>query len=125
MSPVGISLLMAVAFAGFAALAWRKLSIVATLGHEVRWDRPAARLRRVIENGLLQSRMIRGEPKPGVMHAVIFAGFLSLLARKLQLIVVGYDASFVYTGFIGAAFALGKDIVEIAVLAAVAYAFWP
>ncbi len=124
MSPVGISLLMAVAFAGFALLAWRKLSIVAALGHEVRWDRPGARLRRLVENGLLQSRMIRGEPRPGVMHAVIFAGFLALLARKLQLIVVGYDASFVYTGFIGAAFALGKDVVEVAVLAAVGYAFW-
>jgi len=124
MSPVGISLLMAVAFAGFAALAWRKLSIVAALGPETRWDRPGARLRRMIENGLLQSRMIRGEPRPGVMHAVIFAGFLALLARKLQLIIVGYDASFVYTGFIGAAFALGKDIVEIAVLAAVGYALW-
>jgi len=124
MSPVGISLLMAVAFAGFAALAWRKLSIVVSLAPEIRWDRPAARLARLIENGLLQSRMIRGEARPGLMHAVIFAGFLALLARKLQLIVVGYDASFVYPGVIGAAFALGKDAVEIAVLAAVGYAFW-
>jgi Fe-S oxidoreductase len=123
-SPVGITLLMAAAFAGFAAFAWRKLAIVAALAPEVRWDRPRERLARVLRNGFLQSRMIRGEWRPGVMHAVIFAGFLALLARKLQLIVVGYDAGFVYTGFFGAAFTLGKDIVEVGVLAAVGYAFW-
>jgi Fe-S oxidoreductase len=81
-------------------------------------------LQRVVKNGFLQWRMIRGELKPGVMHAVIFLGFLALLARKLQLIIVGYAPGFVYTGFIGAAFALGKDLVEVAVLAAVGYAFW-
>ena len=115
---------MAVAFAAFAALAWRKLSIVIALAPEVRWDRPRARIERLVHNGLLQSRMIRGELRPGVMHAVIFAGFLSLLARKLQLIIVGYDPSFTYPGAIGAAFSLGKDVVEVAVLVAVAYALW-
>ena len=124
MSPVGITLLMALAFAGFGALAWRKISIVVALGPEVRWNHPLERLQRVLTNGFLQSRMIRGEFRPGVMHAVIFAGFLALLARKLQLIIVGYAPAFVYPGFVGAAFALGKDVVEVAVLVAVGYAFW-
>jgi Fe-S oxidoreductase len=124
MSPIGITVLMALAFAGFWALAWRKISIVIALEREVRWDHPVDRLRRVVWNGFLQSRMIRGELKPGLMHAVIFLGFLALLARKLQLIVVGYVPGFVYSGFIGAAFALGKDVVEVAVLGAVGYAFW-
>jgi Fe-S oxidoreductase len=124
MSPIGITLLMAAAFAAFFYLAWRKLAIVLALGPEVRWDEPLARLRRVVTNGFLQSRMIRGERKPGIMHAVIFAGFLALLARKLQLIVIGYDSSFVYPGALGAAFTLGKDLVEIAVLLAVGYAFF-
>jgi len=124
MSPVGITLLMAAAFAGFVALAWRKIGIVMALKSEVRWDRPLGRLARVLRNGVLQSRMIRGEPKPGIMHAVIFAGFMALLARKLQLIIVGYDATFSYPGAVGAAFAFGKDLVEVAVLAGVAYAFF-
>ena len=68
--------------------------------------------------------MIRGERKPGIMHAVIFAGFLALLARKLQLIVIGYDEAFVYPGALGAAFVFGKDLVEVAVLVAVGYAFF-
>ncbi len=98
MSPLGISLLMLVAFAGFAYLAWRKLRIVARLAPEVRWDHPGARLMAVVTNGFLQSRMIRRDWKPGVMHAVIFLGFMALLARKLQLIVIGYHEPFVYPG---------------------------
>ncbi|HEY5309908.1 MAG TPA: hypothetical protein VIK97_15450, partial [Casimicrobiaceae bacterium] len=124
MSPVGITLLMIVAFAGFFVLAWRKLAIVVRLQPEVRWDQPLLRLKRVVIEGLLQSRMIRGDAKAGVMHCVIFVGFMALLARKLELIVIGYAPGFVYPGWVGGAFAIGKDVVELAVLAAVAYAFY-
>ena len=124
MSPVGITLLMIVAFAGFLVLAWRKLAIVVRLQPEVRWDQPLLRLKRVVIEGLLQSRMIRGDAKAGVMHCVIFVGFMALLARKLELIVIGYAPGFVYPGWVGGAFAIGKDVVELAVLAAVAYAFY-
>ena len=124
MSPIGITLVMVVAFAGFAWLAWRKLAIVARLQYENRWDHPLARIKRVLVDGLLQSRMIRGEPKAGIMHCVIFTGFLALLARKIQLIVVGYRPDFVYPGWLGGVFATAKDFVELAVLAAVGYAFY-
>ncbi len=124
MSPIGISLLMIAAFAGFGYLAARKLRIVAALQAEPRWDHPGARLRSVLVNGFLQSRMIRREWKPGLMHAAIFLGFLALLARKLQLIVIGYHEPFVYPGIVGGMFAAGKDVVEIVVLAALAYAYF-
>jgi len=124
MSPVGITLLMLVAFAGFGYLTWRKLRIVAALQPEARWDHPAARLGTVLLDGLLQRRMIRGEWKPGIMHTVIFLGFLSLLLRKLQLIAIGYDEGFAVTGLAGGAFAWFKDLVEVAVTVAVAYAFY-
>ena len=32
------------------------------------------------------------------MHAVIFLGFMTLLVRKVQLLVIGYDETFVYPG---------------------------
>lgn len=124
MSPIGITLLMAIAFAGFGSLAWRKLGIVVRLQPEVRWDHPLARLRRVLVDGLLQSRMIHGEPAAGIMHCVIFTGFMALLARKVQLILIGYMPDFVYPGWLGGMFASGKDVVELAVLAAVLYAFY-
>ncbi|HET9694951.1 MAG TPA: (Fe-S)-binding protein, partial [Steroidobacteraceae bacterium] len=123
MSPIGISVLLLVAFAAFGFFTARKLAVVAALQPEVRWDQPLARLRSVLGNGLLQQRMIQREWQPGVMHAVIFLGFMSLLVRKVQLIVIGFDAQYAFTGPIGDFFTLWKDLVEVGVLVAVGYAF--
>jgi Fe-S oxidoreductase len=122
--PTAITLLLLIAIAGFAALAWRKLAIVVHLAPEVRWDHPWARLATVLVNGLFQRRMVAREWKPGLMHAVIFLGFTTLLVRKLQLLVIGYDEGFAYPGLIGGIFAAFKDAIELAVLAAVGYALW-
>ena len=124
MSPIAITLMLAVALVAFCALAWRKLAIVVRLVPEPRWDHPLARLATVLFNGILQSRMIGRERKAGVMHAVIFLGFMSLLARKVQLLAVGYAETFVYPGLPGGIFASFKDVIEIAVLCAVGYALW-
>lgn len=124
MSPLGITLLMLAGFAGFGWLAWRKLALVARLQPEMRWDRPGERLKAVLVNGFMQQRMIARDWKPGLMHAVIFLGFMALLLRKLQLIAIGYHEPFVYPGVFGGLFAALKDFVEIAVLVALAYAFW-
>jgi Fe-S oxidoreductase len=123
MSPVGISLLMVLAFAGFAWLSWRKLRIVLALQSEVRWDEPRQRLRSVLVNGLLQRRMVQREWRPGLMHAVIFLGFMSLLLRKLQLIAIGYSESATFPDLLGP-FAALKDGIELAVVAAVLYALY-
>jgi Fe-S oxidoreductase len=124
LSPVGISVLLLVSFLAFAAFTWRKLQIVAALQPEVRWDRPWERLRSVLGNGLLQQRMIRREWKPGVMHTMIFLGFMSLLVRKVQLIVIGFDEQYAFSGPLGDFFTLWKDLVEVGVLLAVGYAFY-
>ena len=124
MSPVGISLLMLLAFAGFAALSWRKLEVVAALQPQVRWDLPWQRLRSVLFNGFLQQRMVQREWKSGVMHAVIFLGFMSLLLRKLQLIAIGYSETFAFAPWFGGPFAAFKDVIEIAVTVAVLLGLW-
>ncbi|HEY8244632.1 MAG TPA: (Fe-S)-binding protein [Casimicrobiaceae bacterium] len=124
MSPTGITLLLLCGFAGFAWLAARKLAILRHLKPEPRWDAPAARLRTVLVNGFLQRRMIRGEWKPGVMHTAIFAGFLILLFRKLELIAIGYDEAATWPGIAGLVFAAVKDVVELGVLAACGYALY-
>ncbi|MBL8313880.1 MAG: (Fe-S)-binding protein [Rubrivivax sp.] len=124
MSPVGISLLMLLGMTGFIWLCWRKLAIVAALQPVVRWDRPGERLRSVLVNGFLQQRMVQREWRPGVMHAVIFLGFMSLLIRKVQLLAIGYDESFVWPAAFGGPFAAFKDLVEVAVTVAVLYGFY-
>ena len=90
----------------------------------MRWDHPLARFHAVLVNGLLQSRMVAREWKPGVMHAVIFLGFMTLLVRKVQLLVIGYDETFVYPGNGGWNVRELQGLVEIAVLSAVGYALW-
>jgi Fe-S oxidoreductase len=124
MSPIGIVLLFVVAVGLFGWFAWRKLAIVVALQPEVRWDEPLDRFKRVVMDGFLQRRMVRGDPRPGLMHAVIFVGFISLLVRKIQLLVIGFYEPFVYPGAFGAFFAWAKDVVELALLAALAFAFW-
>ncbi|MBK6472407.1 MAG: (Fe-S)-binding protein [Betaproteobacteria bacterium] len=124
MSPLGVSLLMLVALAGFGWGVWRKMAIVMALQPEVRWDMPWSRLRSVLVNGLLQQRMVQREWKPGLMHAVIFLGFMSLLLRKLQLIAIGYSESAAFAPWFGGPFAAFKDFVEVAVTLAVLYGFW-
>jgi Fe-S oxidoreductase len=119
MGPLAISLMMIAAFAAFTALAVRKLALLRHLGPAARLDDVPGRLRTVLVNGFLQRRMIRGDPKAGVMHAAIFAGFLILLVRKLHLVALGYDEHATLPG----AFAAAKDFVELAVLAACGYAF--
>ncbi len=115
---------MLIAFAGFGYLAARKLTIVASLQPEMRWDHPGLRLKDVLVDGFLQSRMVRGEWRPGLMHAVIFLGFVALILRKLQLIAIGYDESVAFPGLAGGLFAAFKDCVELAVLAACCYALY-
>jgi Fe-S oxidoreductase len=124
MSPLGISLLLLLALAGFALLSWRKLQVVLALQPEVRWDQPGQRLRSVLVNGFLQQRMVQREWRPGLMHAVIFLGFMSLLLRKLQLLAIGYDETAVFPDGFGGPFAAFKDGIELAVIGAVLYAYW-
>lgn len=109
---------MGVAITAFAVLAWRKLVILPHLGHDVRWDPPSARLGTVVENGFLQSRMVRREWKPGLMHAAIFLGFVVLLVRKAELNAIGYREFATLPCVSGGLFAALKDGVELLVLAA-------
>ena len=122
MGPIALSLLMLLSLAAFGWLAWRKLRIVAALASEPRNDHPWQRLRSVLVNGLLQRRMIQRERPAGLMHTVIFIGFLSLLLRKLHLIAIGFDETAAFPDAFGGPFAAFKDAVELAVVAAVLYA---
>ena len=124
MSPAGITVLMAVAFCAFAFLTWRKLQIVTGAAARGALGPPAARLRSVLVNGFLQRRMVSREWRPGLMHAVIFLGFMSLLLRKLHLIAIGYRETASFPDAFGGPFAAFKDAIELAVIVAVLYAFY-
>ena len=112
------------AFAGFFYFLTIKLRIISSLGPENRWRGFASRLKRVLTMGFLQSRMIKGDRKAGIMHTMIFWGFSILLIRKIQLFVIAYDEFFVYPGLWGGLYATLKDLTEVGVVVAVGYAFY-
>ena len=124
MNPILITMIVVAGFTGFFYFARIKLRIVRALQSQNRWDRFLTRMKKVITFGFLQSRMIADDWKPGVMHTVIFWGFTTLLFRKIQLIVIGYDELFTYPFLAGGWYAAFKDGIELAVMAAVIYALF-
>jgi Fe-S oxidoreductase len=124
MSPWGISIALLLAFGTFAFLCGRHLQWVVALQPAQRWDAPWQRLRSVLINGVLQRRMVQREWRAGLMHAVIFVGFMSLLLRKLHLVAIGYDEFASFPATFGGPFAAFKDAIELAVTGAVIYAFY-
>ncbi len=124
MFPIIITLLLAASLVGFTYFSFKKLSIVGALQPEVRWDNVGARVTNLINLGFLQKRMLSMELKPGLMHFVIFYGFTTLLFRKIQLLVIAYNETFVYPGLVGGLYASFKDFIELAVICAVLYSFY-
>jgi len=124
MNPILFSMIAFVAFAGFFYFSGVKLAIMRSLQPEVRWNRPLARLKKVATLGFLQSKMISGDWKPGVMHTIIFWGFTILLIRKIQLFIIAFDEDFIYPGLAGGLYASIKDLTELLVIFAVGYALY-
>jgi Fe-S oxidoreductase len=76
-----------------------------------RFDRPATRIAKALKYWLAQWK----QPRfmfAGVLHIVIFAGFLALSIRSLSLVMMGIFEHFVLPGFSGEAghlYIIGKD----------------
>lgn len=82
-------LLAIVALTIFAWGLWQRFRLWQALGKpEMRWDEAAARIKRVLRDGLLQARLFR-DPYPGIMHGLIFFGFLVLFVGT-ALVAVNY-----------------------------------
>ncbi len=70
---------MAVALAIFAYGIWRRVGMWRIGRPESRWDRPGARLMRVLIRAVAHAELVK-ERIPGVMHALLFFGFAVLFA---------------------------------------------
>ena len=124
--PVVLGGLCLVALGFFAAAAWPKLRTLARARPEQRCDRPLARLKDTIRIAFLQTRLFR-EPRAGLMHALIFWGFLILLLRAAQFFAIGFFPAVglpaALDGLYGA-YGLAKDGVVALVALAVGYALY-
>ena len=123
-----IFLAIVVVAAGFFALNVQRLMQYMFLGREeCRTDRPWQRLWNVARVGIAQTKILR-EPVAGVMHALIFWGFLVLTAGTLELIVAGVFPAFSYAAFLPEAlyhgYELSQDTFAVLVLGAVGFAYF-
>jgi Fe-S oxidoreductase/nitrate reductase gamma subunit len=115
--------------AAVAGVAWslsRKLALLLAGSREVELGRWGERLRGLLVFFVGQKRMFL-EPIPGIMHAMIFWGFLVFTVRSLSMVVEGltqgWELPFMHTT-LGHAYLLSKDLFAVLVLVGVAIAAW-
>ncbi len=115
--------------AAVAGVAWslsRKLSLLLAGRRGVELGRWGERLRGLLVFFVGQKRMFL-EPIPGIMHAMIFWGFLVFTVRSLSMVVEGltqgWELPFMHTT-LGHAYLLSKDLFAVLVLVGVAIAAW-
>jgi len=131
-SLLGISLTLWFVLLTIAALAgvvWslgRKISLLAAGRHAVELGRWGERLRGVLVFFLGQKRLFL-EPLPGIMHALIFWGFLVYSVRSFSMVLEGllrgWQLPFLHTT-LGHAYLLSKDVFTVLVLVGIAIATW-
>jgi Fe-S oxidoreductase len=109
---------------GLACFAWimgRRIAPLFRAASDPRWDRIPERILLVFKIWLAQWRQPR-YMLAGVLHIVVFFGFLILAARSIQMVFLGFVEGFVFPGFDGAlgdAYNVVKDVAATLVLLAV------
>ncbi len=114
-------LIPVVGLACFAWIMWRRMAPLLRAAPDPRINRFPERILLVLKIWLAQWRQPR-YMLAGVLHIVVFFGFLILGARSMQLVVAGFIDGFVLPGFngpLGAFYNIVKDIAATAVFVAV------
>jgi Fe-S oxidoreductase len=120
------ALLTVAAVAGVAWSLSRKLLLLLAGRRDVELGSWGERLRGLLVFFVGQKRMFL-EPIPGIMHALIFWGFLVFTVRSLSTVVEGltqgWELPFMHTT-LGHAYLLSKDLFAVLVLVGIAIAAW-
>lgn len=114
------TILVLAALVGFTWVLTRRFAVLKVAAPDPRFDQTAQRLRRLLVVGFGQSRQPR-YLVAGILHILIFAGFLILTLRSLTLLGEGFFVGFTLPGFdgpAGNAYAVFKDYTALVVLAA-------
>jgi Fe-S oxidoreductase len=96
----------------FTYIMTRRLAPLIRAAPDFRWDNLAIRIKQLIKIWLMQYRHPRYR-FAGILHILIFAGFLILSIRSMAMVVIGIAPEFVFPGMhgpVGAIYDLLKDI---------------
>jgi Fe-S oxidoreductase len=114
---------------GLLAFAWtiaRRARLLLAARPASRFDRIPERVRNVFVLGFGQRKFLKGEQPAGIMHALIFWGFVVLLLQVITLFGRTWDANWHIPGFgagqpLGPPFFVARDLLEASVIVGVSY----
>lgn len=113
------------ASAGILWNSWRLVKYIRVGKPENRFDNVGKRIANVLMVAIGQSKLLR-EPIAGAIHAMIFWGFLVLLAAVIESIVEGLipGGNIAWLGPIYSVLTISQDIFCVLVIVGVLWAFW-
>lgn len=117
--------LLIIALSLFVFIMGRRISLLRLAAPDPRWDSIGERIRRMLSVGFGQSRQPR-YPFAGILHILIFFGFLILLIRSISMLGQGLSPGFTLPGLgggLGEIYASVKDYTELIVLICCILAF--
>jgi Fe-S oxidoreductase len=126
MSPVAFPIVLAIGLIVFAAIVAPRARLLQAARPAARLDRIPERLKRAVVYGLGQRKFLSGEQPAGIMHALIFWGFVVLMIQVVTLYGRAFDADWSLPGLgeselLGPPFAVARDAVEAIVAVGVLY----
>jgi Fe-S oxidoreductase len=84
-----MSLLLVAALGFFSFTMYGRVRLLMTGKPDVRWDKPVTRFMEMLKVAFFQTRLFK-EPVSGLVHALIFWGFLILLFRSISVVGRAY-----------------------------------
>jgi Fe-S oxidoreductase len=125
-SEVAFPIVWAIGLLVFAGIMAGRARLLLAARSAARLDRFPERVRRAVVEGLGQRKFLTGEQPAGIMHALIFWGFVVLMIQVVLLFGRTFDAGWDIPGFaadqpLGPPFFLARDVLEVVVIVGVCY----
>ena len=126
MSHVVFPIVWAIGLLVFAGIIAGRARLLLAARPAARLDRIPERIRRLVVDGLGQKKFLAGEQPVGIMHALIFWGFVVLMLQVVTLFGRAFDANWDIPGFgadqpLGPPFFVARDLLEVIVIVGVVY----
>jgi Fe-S oxidoreductase len=126
MSHLAFPIVWAIGLVAFACILAARVRLLLGARPAARVDRIAQRLRRMVVDGLGQRKFMRGEQPAGIMHALVFWGFVVLMLQVVTLFGRALDATWDIPGFgpgqpLGPPFFIARDVLELTVIVGAGY----
>jgi Fe-S oxidoreductase len=125
-SHVAFPIVWAVGLLVFAGIMAARMRLLLRARPAGRLDRIPERIKRAVVDGVGQRKFMSGEQPAGIMHALIFWGFLVLMIQVITLFGRAFDATWHIPGFgadqpLGPPFFIARDLLEVTVIVGVCY----